>query len=152
MWTKSLGYKFKKDTIDQDSSRPNIKSIAPTILCWNNVFAAMDHPLPPTPSKLSEPFWPSTRFPIAPTLHVDNVHLLEENIIDYAYVGPASFWFVETFRPSAHIRVGQYVLLRPSEDYSNPLWMGRVISKPNSAHFGPHARSIEIVYYVQILG
>ena len=30
--------------------------------------------------------------------------------------------------------------------------MGQVISQPNLAHLGPHARSIEIVYYVLVLG
>ena len=64
--------------------------IAPIILYWENVLVAMDHLLPPTPSKLSEPIWHATWFSIAPTLHVDNVHLLEENITDYAYVGLAS--------------------------------------------------------------
>ena len=112
----------------------------------------MDHPSSPTPSELSEPFWPSTRFSIAAALHVDNEHLFEENISDYAYVGPASSRPAETFRPGAHIRVGHYVLLRPREDCANPIWMGRVISEPNLAHVGPHARSIEIVYYVPVLG
>ena len=32
------------------------------------------------------------------------------------------------------------------------LGMGRVISEPNLAHVGPHLRSIEIVYYVPVLG
>ena len=67
-----------------------MESIAPTILYWENVLAAMDHPLCPILYELSKPFWPSTQFSIATTLHVDNVHLLEENITDYAYVGPAS--------------------------------------------------------------
>ena len=50
----------------------------------------MDHPLPPIPSEFSEHFWPATWICIAPTLHVDNVHLLKENIIDYVFVGLAS--------------------------------------------------------------
>ena len=98
------------------------------------------------------PFWPATRFSIAPTLHVDNVHLLEENVTNYVYMGPASSRPVESFRPGAHIRVGHYVLLRPSEDCPNPVWMGRVMSEPNLTHLRPHPRSIEIVYYVPLLG
>ena len=144
--------KYWKDTADQDMSGQYMESIAPTIAYWENVLAAMDRPILPTPSELRDPFWPATRFSIAPTLHVDNVHLLEENVTDYAYVGPASSRPVESFRPGAHIRVGHYVLLRPSEDCPNPVWMGRVISEPNLAHLGPHPRSIEIVYYVPLLG
>ena len=34
----------------------------------------------------------------------------------YAYVGPTSSQPTETFRPGTQIRVGCYVLLRPSED------------------------------------
>jgi len=144
--------KYWKDTADQDSSGKYMESIAPTISYWENVLAAMDLPLPPTPSELSEPFWPSSRFSIAAALHEDNVHLLEENMTDYAYVGPASSRPAETFRPGAHIRVGHFVLLRPSDDCPNPVWMGRVISEPNLAQVGPHPRSIEIVYYVPVLG
>ena len=83
---------------------------------------------------------------------MDNVHLLEENITEYAYVGPASSRPAETFPPGAHIRVAHYALLLLSEDCPNPVWMGRVIFKPNLAHLGPHACSIEIVYYVPVLG
>ena len=144
--------KYWKDTAEQDISGQYMESIAPTILYWENVLAAMDHPLPPTPTELSEPFWPSSRFSVAAALHEDNAHLFEENITDYAYVGPASSRPAETFRPGAHIRVGHYVLLRPSDDCPEPVWMGRVISEPNLAHVGPHPRSIEIVYYVPVLG
>ena len=144
--------KYWKDTVDQDSSGQYMESIQPTILYWENVLAAMDHPLSPTPSELSEPFWPSTRFSITIALHVDNEHLFEENIIDYAYIGPTRSQPTETFCPGAHIRVGHYVLLRPSKDCANPVWMRRVISEPNLTHLGPHARSIEIVYYVLVFG
>jgi len=95
-----------------------------TILYWENVLAATDHPLPPTSFELSEPFWPATRISIAPTLHVDNVHPLKKNITYYTYVGPASSRHAKTFRPGAHIRVGHYVLLHPREDSSNILWIG----------------------------
>ena len=67
-------------------------------------------------------------------------------------MGPTSSRPIETFRCGAHIRVGYYVLLHPSEDFPNPVWMGRVIFEPNLAHLGPHARSIEIVYYIPDLG
>jgi len=144
--------KYWKDTADQDISGQYMESIAPTILYWEGVLAAMDLPSPPTPSELSEPFWPTSRFSIAAALHEDNAHLFEENITDYAYVGPASSRPAETFRPGAHIRVGHYVLLRPSDDCPNLVWMGRVISESNLAHVGPHPRSIEIVYYVPVLG
>jgi hypothetical protein len=144
--------KYWKDTADQDISGQYMESIAPTISYWEGVLAAMDLPSPPTPSELSEPFWPTSRFSIAAALHEDNAHLFEENITDYAYVGPASSRPAETFRPGAHIRVGHYVLLRPSDDCPDPVWMGRVISEPNLAHVGPHPRSIEIVYYVPVLG
>ena len=137
--------KYWKNIADQDSLGQYMESIAPTILYWDNVLVAMDHPLPPTPFELSESFWLATQFSIAPALHVDNMHLLEETITDYAYVGPACSLPAETFRPGAHIRVGHYVLLCPSEDCPNPVWMGRVISEPNLAHLAPHARSIEIV-------
>ena len=83
---------------------------------------------------------------------MENVHLLEENITKYAYVGSSSSRPAETFRPSAHTRVAHYVLLRHSEDCPNPVWMGRMIFEPNLAHLGPHARFIEIVYHVPVLG
>ena len=54
--------KYWKEMADQDSSGQYMESFAPIILYWENVFAAMDHPLPPTPSKISEPFWLATRF------------------------------------------------------------------------------------------
>jgi hypothetical protein len=75
--------KYWKDMADQDNSGQYMESIAPTILYWENVLAAMDQSLLPTPSELSEHFWPATRFSIAPSLHVDNVHLLKENLTDY---------------------------------------------------------------------
>ena len=83
---------------------------------------------------------------------MDNVHLLEKNFTDYAYMGPTSSRPTETFRCGAHIRVGHYVLLCPSEDCPNPVWMGRVIFEPYLAHLGPQVHSIEIVYYVLVLG
>ena len=144
--------KYWKDTANQDSSGPYMESIAPTISYWENALAAIDLPIPPTPSELSDPFWPSSRFSIAAALHEDNVHLLEENMTDYTYVGPASSRPAETFHPGAHIRVGHYVLLRPSDDCPNLVWMGRVIFEPNLAQHGLHPRSIEIVYYVPVLG
>ena len=82
--------KYWKDTAVQDSSGKYMESIAPTISYWENVLAAVDLPLPPTLSELSESFWPSSRFSIAAALHDDNVHLLEENMTDYAYVETAS--------------------------------------------------------------
>ena len=115
--------KYWKDTADQDSSGEYMESIAPTILYWENVLAAMNYPLSLTPSKLSNHFWPATLLFIAPTVHVDNVHLFEEINTDYAYVGLASSRPVETFRPSAHITVGHYVTLCPSEDCPNSVWM-----------------------------
>ena len=51
-------------------------------------------------------FLASSRFSIATVLHEDNVHLLGENMTDYAYVGPASSQPAETSRSGAHIRVG----------------------------------------------
>ena len=126
--------KYWKDTAYQDSSGQYMESIAPIISYWENVLAAMDLPLSPIPSELSEPFWPSTRFSIAATLHVDNVHLLEENITYYAYGGPANSRPTQTFPPGAHIRVSHYVLLRLNEDCPNLVWMGRVISEPNLTH------------------
>ena len=80
------------------------------------------------------------------------MHLLEEDLTDNAYVGPTSSRPVETFRSGAYIRVGHYVLLRSSEDCLNLVWMARVIFEPNLAHIGPNFCSIEIIYYVPVLG
>ena len=116
------------------------------------MLAVMDHLLLPIPSNISEYFWLVKRFFIVPTLHVDNVHQYEKNIIDYAYMGPFGSRRVGTFRPGAHIRVDYYVLLYPSEVCVNPLSTGQMTFEPNLAHFSSHARSIEIVYHVPILG
>jgi hypothetical protein len=83
--------------------------------------------------------------------YVDNVHMLEENIFNYAYLEPASSWPTKTFLPSVHIKVGHCVLLRISEECHVLVWMERMISKPNLTHLNPHVRSIELVYYAMVL-
>ena len=60
------------------------------------------------------PYW-AHMFSIAPVLHyVDNVHLLEENILDYAYVGPTNSLPTDASR--VHISgspiMSYYVLVR----------------------------------------
>ena len=104
----------------------------PYVQYWSRVLNELQKPLPPTPARLVEGFWPIHDWR-GPSFTIPRLTLLPfdetpEDEEPQAYCGPANERPEERFNPWRQIAPLWWVLLRPENPVVCPVWLGRAVS------------------------
>ena len=112
---------------------------------WNNVRQTLLLPMVDQ-TELQDGFWPTTRF--APALEdqfTENGNVREEYGVDDHFVGQRQDRPDQSFRVAKDLFEGYFVAIRPSDDNTRPVWIGREMSDPNCSC--EHANCVLIQYF-----
>ena len=88
-------------------------------------------PVPPTPAKLQEGFWPITNWQrdhanimsSGVGLDVSPDTTLEDDPEPYPYCGPTKSWPKPYFNPYRDVLLGDFVLCHPYDGHRLPVWL-----------------------------
>ena len=110
---------------------------------WRDVKIALEEPLPNS-TILKDGFWPTTRIQATQEDQLDeDGKNLEEFDEDDAYVGPLRNHPRPSFRVARDVFEGYFVVIRPADGDSHPVWIGRALSNPNSSPENPNCILIQ---------
>ena len=109
-----------------------VKDIAAYVHYWEQLYSEITGPVPPTPAKLQEGFWPITYWQrnhanimsSAIGLDVSLDITPEDDPEPYPYCGPAKSQPKPHFNPYRDVLFGDFVLCRPCNGHRLPVWLG----------------------------
>ena len=96
---------------------------------------------------MKQGFWPQTRVDVQPleASLLENGEVCEAIDVDDHYVRSASNRSPPSFRVTVDCHESYMLILRPRDDtYAKPVWVARVLSKPNFATSSPHFFNIQV--------
>ena len=112
------------------------KDMATYVQYWERLHLEITGPVPPTPAKLQEGFWPMTNWQrdhacsmssgVGLDVIPDTTH--EDDPEPYPYCGPAKSRPRPRFNPYRDVLLGDFVLCRPCDGHCLPVWLGRASS------------------------
>lgn len=107
------------------------KQFGPYVDYWKVLLGELDKPLPTTPSRLMEGFWPSTHnlgnVPVLQLVGTEGDTTPEDEVLE-PYCGPYNERPKHAFNPWRDVKEGSWVLLRPSDPDVYPVWLGRALT------------------------